>query len=71
MEKITYRLGGMACPDCSQKLGLILERQQGVRQASIAYATGKAKIEYNPEEITVEGIEQIIGKAGYKILARR
>ncbi len=70
MEKVTYRLGGMACPDCAQKTGLMLERQKGIEHVKVSFTTGKAKIEYNPAEITLEEIEKFINKTGYKILAK-
>ena len=71
MEEITFRLGDLACPDCAQKMGLILEKQKGVHRANVVYATGKVKIQYNPEQISLQEIEKIIAKTGYKILERR
>ncbi|KKM12069.1 hypothetical protein SY88_05315 [Clostridiales bacterium PH28_bin88] len=71
MEDITFRLGDLACPDCAQKMGLILERQKGVHRATVAYATGKVKIRYDPGQISLPEIEKIIAKTGYKILERR
>lgn len=71
MEEIIFRLGDLACPDCAQKMGLILERQKGIHKASVSYATGKLKLQYEPEQISLEEIEKIIAKTGYKILERR
>lgn len=71
MLEITYRLGGLACPDCAQKVGLILERQKGIQKAGIAYATGKLKIQYNPDQISLAEIEKLIAKTGYKILDKK
>lgn len=71
MKEVVYRLGGFACPDCAQQLGLIMERQKGVEQAKVTYATGKLKVKYNPEQIGLEDIEKIIAKTGYQVLDKR
>lgn len=71
MKNITLYLGELACPDCAQKIGIILERHQGVERANVIYATGKVKIQYDPAHISLEEIEKIIAKTGYKVLERR
>ncbi|WP_066632762.1 heavy-metal-associated domain-containing protein [Desulfolucanica intricata] len=71
MEKITFRLGDLACPDCAQKMGQILEKQKGIYQANVVYTTGKVKIQYDPNQINLQEIEKIIAKTGYRILEKR
>lgn len=68
MEEISLRLGGLACPDCAQKLGQILEKQKGVQRATVYFTTGKVKIAYDPAQIAREKLEQIIAKTGYQVL---
>ena len=68
MEEIGLRLGGLACPDCAQKLGQILERQKGVKKATVFFTTGKVKITYDPALVSREDLEQIIAKTGYQVL---
>ncbi|MEG6616466.1 heavy metal-associated domain-containing protein [Peptococcaceae bacterium 1198_IL3148] len=71
MKEITYRLEGLGCPDCAQKMGLILERQKGIQKANVNYATGKVKIQYHADQITLEEIEKIIAKTGYRVIEKR
>jgi copper chaperone CopZ len=71
LNEITYRLEGLGCPDCAQKMGLILERQKGIQKANVSYATSKVKIQYDNTQISLEEIEKIIAKTGYRVLDRR
>lgn len=71
MEKIVYYLEELACPDCAEKIGQILEKQKGIHQAKIIYATGKAKIQYDPQQITEEEIKKVIAMTGYKVESKR
>ncbi len=69
MKKVTLMLKDLACPDCAQKIGQILEKTDGVHKAKVFYATSKAKVEYDAEAIDQEKIIDIIEKVGYKVIS--
>ncbi len=65
-EKLIIRISGMHCVSCAQTTEDILKKQKGIIEANVNFATEKAVIEYNAEEITLERIAQLIREAGYE-----
>jgi len=64
--KVTIRINGMHCVSCAQTTEDILKKEKGIIEANVNFATEKAVIEYNVEEITLERIAQLIREAGYE-----
>jgi copper chaperone len=70
MEKATLRLSNLSCPDCADKISQILLKQNGVSKAAVFFTTGKLKVEWDAEQITLAQIEKTIKKAGYRVTER-
>lgn len=70
MTEVTLRLQDLACPDCAQKIGQILQRQKGVKNATVSFATSKVKVEFDPAVISIETFEKTIGRTGYRVIER-
>ena len=56
-ETAELRIQGMTCASCVHTIETNLTRLNGVREAQIALATGKAKIKYNANTI---GLRRIV-----------
>jgi len=67
-EKIKIEIGGMSCATCAANIDKSLNKEQGIIEANVNFATEKAQVEYNPEEITLDTIAKIIEKTGYEVL---
>lgn len=66
MKKETIKVNGMSCAACSARVEKVIEKMQGVSEASVNLATGKATLIFNENEITLEEIKKEIINAGYE-----
>ncbi|MCK5773212.1 MAG: cadmium-translocating P-type ATPase, partial [Thermoplasmata archaeon] len=58
----------MDCIDCVNKLQKALANTDGIRNVSLNFTSGKGKIEFNPEKITLIRLNDIIEKMGYQMI---
>jgi len=65
-KQITMPIDGMGCAACSQAIERKLTGHYGIESISVNLATESAQISYNPDEIRLSEIKQIITKLGYK-----
>ena len=66
MKKIVLKIGGMTCSACSSGLEKYLNKQGGVKEATVNLVLSIATITY--ENITVKDIERYIKEAGFTSL---
>ena len=59
-EKVSIQITDMSCITCAQTIERILNEKEGVYKASVNFATEKATVEYNSEEISLAGIKKLI-----------
>lgn len=55
----------MHCASCAATIGKVLSRTPGVTSADVNYATEKARIKFDPTQITLDKISQIVANLGY------
>lgn len=65
-NRVELKITGMSCAACSAKIERRLGKLEGVSAAGVNLATEKAAIEYNPAQVKVSDIINIIGNLGYK-----
>jgi P-type Cu+ transporter len=65
MEKSELDVFGMTCAACSNRIEKVLNKQQGVKLATVNLTTESAAIEYNPGMIDVKDLIEKIQKLGY------
>jgi Cu+-exporting ATPase len=59
-------LTGMTCANCAANIERVLNRKvEGVKQASVNFASERAAIDYFPDVVRIEDIVAAIEKAGY------
>ena len=68
MKKIILKVGGMTCSACSNGLEKYLNKQSGIKVASVNLVMGNALIEYDEEQLDVKVLEQFIKQAGFQSL---
>ena len=66
MKKIILKIGGMTCSACSSGLEKYLNKQEGVKEATVNLVLSIATVYY--ENITVKDIERYIKEAGFTSL---
>lgn len=64
-EKADLDVYGMTCAACSSRIEKVLNRQEGVNQATVNLTTEQATVEYNPEMLDEKTIIQKIKDIGY------
>ena len=68
MKKIILSIEGMTCSACSNGLEKYLNKQDGVKEASVNLVLANASIEYDEKKLNVQDLEEFVKKAGFKSL---
>ena len=68
MKKVLLKIDGMTCSACSSGLEKYLNRQEGIKTASVNLIMNNASIEYDNTKINLEQVEKYIEKAGFASL---
>ena len=68
-EEKTYifKIEGMSCAACANRIEKIVKKQQGVIGANVNFATEKLMLHIDEEVISVPKIKQAVEKAGFKL----
>ncbi len=67
-EQREFTAEGMTCGACAARIQKVLNREDGVELAEVNYATGRARVDYDPGVIDVERMQQRIDKLGYRLV---
>ena len=68
MKKVLLKIDGMTCSACSNGLEKFLNKQEGIKQASVNLVMNNASIEYDEKLLDIPKIEKFIEKAGFESL---
>lgn len=68
MKKIILSIEGMTCSACSNGLEKYLNKQDGIKQASVNLVMANASIEYDEKKLNIEQLNEFVKKAGFKSL---
>jgi copper chaperone CopZ len=68
-KRITLKIGGMECPNCSMILERIEDKLDGVLMAEASYHKGQMVVEFNEGKVSEETIKAAIQRMGYEVLA--
>jgi len=66
--KKQFRVGGMTCINCQNKIEKTLINTEGITQAQVSYESGMATVSFDSELISFEEIKEIIEELDYEIL---
>lgn len=65
METTYLRLKGMACAACANKIDQAIHNLPGVIECHVNFGAEQATVQYNPQQTTLEQIQQAVVDAGY------
>ena len=68
MKKVLLKIDGMTCSACSNGLEKYLNKQEGIKQASVNLVMNNASIEYDETVLDIPQIEKFVEKAGFESL---
>jgi len=66
--KETYPVLGMTCASCVGKIETVLNKTNGVTEATVNFATEKVTIEYDNDKLNLDEIKKIIKSIGYELI---
>ncbi|MFP4634386.1 MAG: heavy metal translocating P-type ATPase [Nitriliruptoraceae bacterium] len=67
-EQLEFAAEGMTCGACAARIQKVLNREDGVELAEVNYATGRARVSYDPGLIDIDRMQQRIDKLGYQLV---
>ncbi|HML92964.1 heavy-metal-associated domain-containing protein [Methyloceanibacter sp.] len=71
MKTTTFKVEGMRCDGCADTIKALVEKQQGVRMATVSLEAGEARVLHDPAMIGEDDIASLIERPGYRVTGRR
>lgn len=60
-----FSIQGMTCANCAARIERMLNKQPGIDQATVNFATEKATVIYDNQQLSPENVQKIIENIGY------
>ncbi|MCI9307675.1 MAG: heavy-metal-associated domain-containing protein [Lachnospiraceae bacterium] len=67
-KEVTLIIEGMTCASCSAAVERVTKKVPGVESSQVNLATNRARIVYDPEQVTIEMLCERIERAGFGFL---
>ena len=68
LKTISLHISGMMCAACVAHNEEALSSLPGVTKAVVNLATGKARVEYDPDKVTLEDMKKAVSDVGYEVV---
>jgi copper chaperone len=70
VNTLTLQIEGMHCDGCAAAIKAVVEREPGVKAASVSFKDGEARILYDPEATSAAQLVAAVGRLGYRVTGR-
>lgn len=70
MKTAVFKIEGMNCDACADTIKSLVEKQPGVRMASVSFNDRLARVLYDPQAVAEGRLVDAIQKPGFKVVAR-
>ena len=67
-KRIVLKIGGMHCAGCAVSIQKYVSDLDGVTGADVSYASTRATVAFNSNEVTLGSIEKAIEEVGYRVV---
>ena len=67
MTTTTLEIDGMCCDGCATRLQPLLSKVPGVREVSVSFADGAARLTFNPQAVNEDRLIEVIELAGFSV----
>lgn len=67
VTKEILKIEGMSCVSCAQTIEKSLQKVKGVKRANVNFATEKAVVEYDDQEVIIEHLLKAVEDVGYGV----
>ena len=65
-----FRIEGMNCDACANTIKSLVEKESGVRMASVSFSDRLARVLYDPQSVAEDRIVATIEKPGFRVVGR-
>jgi copper chaperone len=66
LAEVTLKIEGMTCLTCAYTVRRALQGLGGVAKAEVSLEKGEARVQYDPQKVTVEAMIEAVKKAGFQ-----
>lgn len=70
MNTLTLQVEGMHCDGCAATIKAVVEREPGVKAATVSFKGGEARILYDPAATSTDRLVAAVGRLGYRVTER-
>jgi len=70
MKTIVFKIEGMNCDACANTIKSLVEKEPGVRVASVSFTEQLARVLYDPQSVQEERLVDAIQKPGFRVVGR-
>lgn len=67
MNTLKLRIGGMHCDSCANRIRLLLDKEPGIREATVSWEAGTGQIGYESHATSEERIVELIEGADFTV----
>jgi copper chaperone CopZ len=68
MKTTIFRIEGMNCDACANSIKSLVEREPGVRMASVSFSERSARVLYDPQAIGEDRLVDVIQEPGFRVV---
>ena len=70
MKTTIFRIEGMNCDACANSIKSLVEREPGVRIASVSFSERLARVLYDPQAVGDDRLVEAIQQPGFRVVSR-
>jgi copper chaperone len=70
VNSLTLKVYGMHCDGCAETIKAVVERELGVKAASVSFKGGAAHILFDPAATSPDRLVAAVGRLGYRVTER-
>lgn len=68
MNTANFRIDGMHCEGCADRIRTLLGKEPGVREARVSFAEGSAAVRFNPHTLDEARLREVIETGGFNVV---
>lgn len=70
MKTSIFKIEGMNCDSCANTIKRLVEKQPGVRMASVSLGDRQARVLYDPQSVDEDNLVATIQEPGFRVVGR-
>jgi len=70
MKTVIFKIEGMNCDACANTIKSLVEKEHGVRMATVSFDDGQARVLYDPQSVGEAHLIATIQKPGFRVVSQ-